>query len=65
MTEVRPKEGDEKNCATCGQPAIFHNRVLKHPQITQIGDHVSAAPEYRPTAGWVCTLSDNHFEPVG
>ena len=64
MSEQTPKEGDEKDCATCGHPAIFQRKVLKRPQLMQTGDHIPAAAEYWPTPGWVCTVSDEHFEPV-
>jgi hypothetical protein len=63
-TPVRPKEGDEKDCITCGHPAIFDERPLRPRQLTQIGDHIAPAAEYHSTAGWVCTVSESHFEPV-
>lgn len=64
INERKPKEGDEKDCVKCEHPAIFHERALQHPQLTQVGDHVPPAAEYWPTPGWVCTANGNHFEPA-
>ncbi|MBI3048396.1 MAG: hypothetical protein HYY76_08780 [Acidobacteria bacterium] len=61
MNSQRPKEGDEKNCVTCGQPAIFHERALKRPQMPPVGNPATA---YWPTPGWVCTVNEDHFEPA-
>jgi hypothetical protein len=60
-----PKEGEEKDCVKCGHSAIFYEKPRKPGQLVQIGDHIPPAGEYWPTPGWVCTVNENHFEPVG
>jgi hypothetical protein len=57
-----PKDGDERDCEQCGEPAIFETKPLKpSAQPFQVGDHVPPAAEYQAGPGWTCTVC-RHFE---
>jgi hypothetical protein len=56
------KDGDEKNCEKCGQPAIFDSRPLKPSmQPFQVGDYIPPPAEFEAGPGWTCTVC-RHFE---